>query len=72
MCPTREWTMSSRDTTWALVSPKDITRYSYNLYLMDTANFGISSAFILIQLYPDWKDHDTLRGEGGWVRCSKN
>jgi hypothetical protein len=32
----------------ALVSPKDITRYSYNPYLVEKAVFGMSQGLILI------------------------
>jgi hypothetical protein len=32
----------------ALVSPKDITRYSYSPYLIEKAVFGISLGLILI------------------------
>jgi hypothetical protein len=32
----------------ALVSPKDITRYSYNPYLVEKAIFGTSQGLILI------------------------
>jgi hypothetical protein len=32
----------------ALVSPKDITRYSYNPYLVEKAVFGMSHGLILI------------------------
>jgi hypothetical protein len=32
----------------ALVRPKDMTRYSYNPYLVEKAVFGMSSGWILI------------------------
>jgi hypothetical protein len=32
----------------ALVSPNDITRYSYNPYLVEKAVFGMSQGLILI------------------------
>jgi hypothetical protein len=32
----------------AFVSPNDITRYSYNPYLVENVVFGISSGWILI------------------------
>jgi hypothetical protein len=32
----------------ALVSPNDITKYSYNSYLVQKANLGTSSGWILI------------------------
>jgi hypothetical protein len=61
----------------AFVRPKDMTRYSYNPYLVKNAVLGISCGLILIWWYPDlksilentlafdsWSNKMSIRGKG--------
>jgi hypothetical protein len=61
----------------AFVKPNDMTRYSYNPYLVEKAVLGISCGLILIWWYPDlksifgntltfdnWSNKISIRGRG--------
>ena len=61
----------------AFVKPKDMTRYSYNPYLVEKAVLGISYGLMFIWWYPDlksilentlaldnWSNKISIRGRG--------